>query len=605
MLDFFKYLSFDKFCGIGGIASQDLCCAESKIPLNLGRIERVKYPPIKNMHMGRKYRDESWLREQYVEKEKTMAEIASECDVSSGAIGNWIDKYNIPTRSQGPQHNRLEKLRDESWLREKLHEEKYTVAELVNELGYESDSTVRKYMREYDIQVAYKNEDVLKSLIVDKEMEASEIADEFNIIEQTVKRWADKFDIPRHKYCSITPEEEIHEELQRIESEKGSVSSSEIKESNILPEPKSVSKRFGENSLVRALEYFDIEPDEETKKFSDLSIEQYSRNGIIQSFEDFVSSQEQKDVTIHSYTSSGIGPNSSQAICNNVSSVENLVSEAEIDNKKLYSPKYWSREDLLDGLRQLEEPVSAQKVRNEEKIPGVKYYREYFGSLKEAYEESGVTYNEKTYTVEEIVDALRSVSDERLVSTSDVKSMDMSTSPIKRVGDGETIQECIESLGFEYKSEVGPGKEYSENELLKVLQEVHDNHGEVKIDMLETNEELPSYMTYIYRFGSWANAKREAGLDDDIQSTVTVDKDKYKDWSKLYGRTFDEIREQVRERDNYLCTECGVEEDSLEEELHVHHKKPVKAFDDPKDAHTVDNCVSLCRSCHYKVEKEE
>jgi len=34
----------------------------------------------------------------------------------------------------------------------------------------------------------------------------------------------------------------------------------------------------------------------------------------------------------------------------------------------------------------------------------------------------------------------------------------------------------------------------------------------------------------------------------------------------------------------------------------IHHIKPVREFDDPADAHQLDNVVCLCRSCHRTVE---
>nr|WP_240943039.1 HNH endonuclease [Haloferax alexandrinus] len=34
----------------------------------------------------------------------------------------------------------------------------------------------------------------------------------------------------------------------------------------------------------------------------------------------------------------------------------------------------------------------------------------------------------------------------------------------------------------------------------------------------------------------------------------------------------------------------------------VHHLNRVRDFDDPSNAHTLSNVVSLCRSCHRLVE---
>jgi hypothetical protein len=61
--------------------------------------------------MGKKYRDESWLRKQYVEKDKTMEEIAKECMCTQATISNWCEKFNIETKDMNdptyPPHHRF------------------------------------------------------------------------------------------------------------------------------------------------------------------------------------------------------------------------------------------------------------------------------------------------------------------------------------------------------------------------------------------------------------------------------------------------------------------------------------------------------------------
>jgi predicted HNH restriction endonuclease len=34
----------------------------------------------------------------------------------------------------------------------------------------------------------------------------------------------------------------------------------------------------------------------------------------------------------------------------------------------------------------------------------------------------------------------------------------------------------------------------------------------------------------------------------------------------------------------------------------VHHITPVRDFDEPQNAHTLDNVICLCRSCHRLAE---
>lgn len=69
-----------------------------------------------------------------------------------------------------------------------------------------------------------------------------------------------------------------------------------------------------------------------------------------------------------------------------------------------------------------------------------------------------------------------------------------------------------------------------------------------------------------------------------------------------YGANWKDQREKVVSRD-VICRIC--EHDGSEHRLEVHHITPIKSFDDPEDANTLDNLILLCRSCHGKVEAGE
>jgi 5-methylcytosine-specific restriction endonuclease McrA len=60
------------------------------------------------------------------------------------------------------------------------------------------------------------------------------------------------------------------------------------------------------------------------------------------------------------------------------------------------------------------------------------------------------------------------------------------------------------------------------------------------------------------------------------------------------------ISSQVRKRDNHECQICGTRYKKYK--LPVHHVKPISQFDDPIDAHYLNNLVTLCRKCHKRVE---
>lgn len=67
-----------------------------------------------------------------------------------------------------------------------------------------------------------------------------------------------------------------------------------------------------------------------------------------------------------------------------------------------------------------------------------------------------------------------------------------------------------------------------------------------------------------------------------------------------YGENWFHRRKEARERDNNTCQVCGFEPDGRN--LDVHHIQPIKTFDEPEAANTLDNLITLCRSCHRKYE---
>ncbi len=67
-----------------------------------------------------------------------------------------------------------------------------------------------------------------------------------------------------------------------------------------------------------------------------------------------------------------------------------------------------------------------------------------------------------------------------------------------------------------------------------------------------------------------------------------------------YGPNWIQQREQARARDEYRCQVCGIEEG--DHEHHVHHKTPYRQFENPQLANQLSNLVTLCPSCHRRVE---
>lgn len=63
-----------------------------------------------------------------------------------------------------------------------------------------------------------------------------------------------------------------------------------------------------------------------------------------------------------------------------------------------------------------------------------------------------------------------------------------------------------------------------------------------------------------------------------------------------YGDDWDKIRKMVYERDHWTCQDCGIKGIKLD----VHHKIPFLESHD----NSLENLISLCRSCHIKRERK-
>ncbi len=74
-----------------------------------------------------------------------------------------------------------------------------------------------------------------------------------------------------------------------------------------------------------------------------------------------------------------------------------------------------------------------------------------------------------------------------------------------------------------------------------------------------------------------------------------------------YGPGWNKLRDSVRARDGYRCQVCGIPETGRQHD--VHHKVPFRAFlhsgieDAANTANRMENLVTLCASCHRKVEE--
>lgn len=105
-------LSYSEIADICGVSKRTIYNQAKEIDLN-ARL------PIDEEHEDRPYRDEHWFREQYLERGKTLKQIARECGVSRATVIDWKQKHDIPTQYPTGEDHHQTKPPDECITRER------------------------------------------------------------------------------------------------------------------------------------------------------------------------------------------------------------------------------------------------------------------------------------------------------------------------------------------------------------------------------------------------------------------------------------------------------------------------------------------------------
>ena len=77
-----------------------------------------------------KYQHEGWLYQQYAILRKTLQEIADDCGVQEKTIWRWVQKFDIETRPGGPRPGPW---KDEDWLRSQYISQQKSVYQIADE----------------------------------------------------------------------------------------------------------------------------------------------------------------------------------------------------------------------------------------------------------------------------------------------------------------------------------------------------------------------------------------------------------------------------------------------------------------------------------------
>lgn len=129
----------------------------------------------------------------------------------------------------------------------------------------------------------------------------------------------------------------------------------------------------------------------------------------------------------------------------------------------------------------------------------------------------------------------------------------------------------------------------------------HDGRGEkVETECSQCEKASQVYQSVRKQFEKWF-CSRDCMGEWQSQNQVGKDSPSWKGGSIPYNGSWLRVRDRVRFRDENTCQKCGF--GGGERIPDVHHIEPVRSFDDPHDAHFMENLVQLCRTCHNKVEK--
>jgi 5-methylcytosine-specific restriction endonuclease McrA len=70
-----------------------------------------------------------------------------------------------------------------------------------------------------------------------------------------------------------------------------------------------------------------------------------------------------------------------------------------------------------------------------------------------------------------------------------------------------------------------------------------------------------------------------------------------------YAPHWRDQRALVLDRDNHTCQRCGITQQQLDAQLHIHHIRPLLSFGEDYDAaNALTNLITYCPSCHSIVE---
>ena len=164
------------------------------------------------------YQQREWLWRHYHVYERSQPEMAELADVSSPTISEWMDRHNIPTRQHAKAQSLAKggdkRLWDEAWLRREYVDRERSIGDIADDLGH-STSAVLSALRRAGIETRdlgtaleirhadddgsapWRDPEWLFAAYVRQGLSSHEIAEICDVDHSTILNWLDRHGIPR------------------------------------------------------------------------------------------------------------------------------------------------------------------------------------------------------------------------------------------------------------------------------------------------------------------------------------------------------------------------------------------------------------------------
>lgn len=150
---------------------------------------------------------------------------------------------------------------------------------------------------------------------------------------------------------------------------------------------------------------------------------------------------------------------------------------------------------------------------------------------------------------------------------------------------------------------IGQSRKAIDHKIRTKYPELKKNKPSVLINCTQCGKEIKRHQSLLSS-GKWGNFCSKKCRGNWIsENIIGEDHPSWKGgYYPYFGKNWRKVRRMLREQKKLVCSLCDTPEEELDTELHAHHLKPRREFEEVEDSNTLDNLVLLCNKCHKKVE---